>query len=169
MSDAGDERACVDGGAVLERLTQALRTAGVPFTHTHHQAVFTSAEAAAVRGVSLHSGAKALIMKGAENFVLVVLPADMALDSGALRDFLGCKRLRFATREEVVQLTGLTPGSIPPFGSLFKLPTVCDPRLADNESINFNAGSHTDSFQMTFAEYVAYESPTLAAVAKATA
>ena len=142
-----------------------MRNAGIPFTQTQHRPVFTSAEAAEVRGVSLHSGAKALIVKGGENFLMVVIPADLSLDSHALRTLLGTKKLRFATKEEVLERTGLTPVSIPPFGSLFSLPTYCDERLADNERINFNAGDHSVSIQMNYADYVAYESPRIVKVA----
>jgi len=148
------------------RLRESLTTAGVPFVHTEHKAVYTSAEAAEVRGVELHSGAKALIVKGADQFVMLVMPADMSLDSAAARRHLGCKRMRFATKEEVFELTGLTPGSIPPFGSIFDLRTICDERLSDNERINFNAASHTDSFQMSYDSYISYESPEITRVAK---
>ena len=64
----------------------------------------------------------------------------------------------------VEQLTGLQPGSIPPFGSLFALPTCCDPALAANASINFNAGDHAISIQMAYADYVALEQPRLVAL-----
>ena len=151
---------------VLSRLLCALKEAGVQFTHTTHKPVYTSAEAAQVRGVPLHTGAKALVIKAGDAFVMVVMPADLSLHSGALRKHLGVKRLRFATKEEVLALTGLTPGSIPPFGSLFDLSTICDPALGENERINFNAGAHTDSIQMTYANYAGYESPTIAGVAK---
>jgi len=144
---------------------EALRSAGIAFTQTKHRAVYTSAEAAEVRGVSLHSGAKALLVKGGETFLMAVIPADLSLDSHELRALLGTKKLRFATKDEALTLTGLTPGSIPPFGSLFNLPTCCDVRLADNERINFNAGSHTVSIQMNYADYVAFESPRIAKVA----
>ena len=148
------------------RLKEALTGVGVPFVHTEHEAVYTSAEAAAVRGVSLHSGAKALIVKAGDRFVMLVMPADMSLDSAAARKHLGCKRMRFATKEEVLDLTGLTPGSIPPFGSLFNLPTICDERLSDNERINFNSASHTNSFQMSYESYLSFETPEIARVAK---
>ena len=154
------------GDSVLARLGHSLHSAGISFTQTQHSPVYTSAEAAEVRGASLHSGAKALIIKGGENFLMVVIPADLSLDSHALRTLLGTKKLRFATKEEVLDLTGLTPGSIPPFGTLFKLSTYCDERLADNERINFNAGDHCVSIQMTYADYIAYESPRIAKVAK---
>jgi Ala-tRNA(Pro) deacylase len=74
--------------------------------------------------------------------------------------------MRFATKEEVLAITSLTPGSIPPFGSLFGLSTVCDVGLKENDRINFNAGSHTDSIQMSCADYLRYESPALAQIAK---
>ena len=155
-----------DGEKVFEQLKGALSSAGIVFTETHHRPVYTSAEAAEVRGVPLHSGAKALILKGDEGFVMAVLPADLSLHGRALRKVLGSSRLRFATKEEVAEITGLTPGSIPPFGSLFDLATICDERLAENERINFNAGSHSDSVQMSYADYVAYESPRVATIAR---
>lgn len=151
---------------IFERLKESLTSRGISFSELHHAPVYTSAEAAAIRGTSLHSGAKALIVKCGDAFVMVVMPADLSLDSKALRSLLGSKQIRFATGDEVMELTGLKPGSIPPFGSLFNLPTICDERLADNESINFNAGSHADSIQMTYKAYIQYESPRLARVAK---
>lgn len=151
---------------VLARLTEALRGAGVDFKHTRHEAVYTSAEAATIRGVPLHSGAKALVLKGKEGFFMAVMPADLSLDSNKLRKLVGSKRLRFAVKEEVLKVTGLTPGAIPPFGSLFSLTTYCDERLADNERINFNAGSHRDSLQIKYEDYVAYERPRMGLIAK---
>lgn len=147
--------------AVFDRLHDKLSAAGVPFTVTRHAPVYTSEEAAAIRGVPLCTGAKALVIKAAEAFLLLVVPADRKLDSKKARVALGVKSLRFASREEVEQLTGLQPGSIPPFGSLFGLPTRCDPALAENDSINFNAGDHSISISLTYTDFVAVETPTL--------
>lgn len=149
---------------VFDRLNARLQEAGIVFTVLRHQAVFTSEEAAAVRGTSLSSGAKALILKANDDFVLLVLPADRKLDSKKARTALGVKSIRFATREEVEQRTGLQPGSIPPFGSLFNLPTCCDPALGLNESINFNAGDHCISVQMSYADFVTLENPRMLSV-----
>jgi Ala-tRNA(Pro) deacylase len=147
--------------SIFDRLHERLQQAGVPFTVLRHAPVFTSEEAAAVRGVPLSSGAKALVVKAGETFALLVLPADRKLDSRKARAALGVKSVRFATREEVEQITGLQPGSIPPFGSLFGLPTSCDPALGDNASINFNAGDHAVSIQMSYADFAAFEKPAL--------
>ncbi|MGD2108466.1 MAG: YbaK/EbsC family protein [Phycisphaerae bacterium] len=150
---------------VFERLTAALEEAGIEFTHLHHDPVYTSPEAARVRGTPLHSGAKALILSARGAFRFAVMPADLSLNNNAVRKSLGCKRLRFATKDEVLEVTGLTPGSIPPFGSLFGLETICDPQLADNETIVFNAGSHTDSILMRYEDYFSHEKPRLARIA----
>jgi Ala-tRNA(Pro) deacylase len=90
---------------------------------------------------------------------LLVIPADRKLDSKKARANLGVKAIRFATKEEVLELTMLQPGSIPPFGSLFNLNTYADPALAANASINFNAGDHSISVQMTHADFVKAEQP----------
>ena len=126
---------------VVDRLLSLLSCADVDFQLTSHAEVRTSAEAAEVRGTSLHSGAKALIVKAETGFVMLVMPADMSLRSSAARKLVHSKRMRFATPEELMDLTGLKPGSIPPFGSLFGLPTICDEQLADNARIHFNCGS----------------------------
>src|SRR4030095_2396052 len=100
-----------------------LQEKSIPFEVLRHAPVFTSEEAAAVRGTPLASGAKALICRADDRFLMIVLPADRKLASKAVRQAAGIKSLRFASREEVEQLTALKPGSIPPFGSLFHLPT----------------------------------------------
>jgi len=145
----------------FERLERWLLDRGVAFDVLRHMPVFTSEEAAQVRGKPLGSGAKALVCKADDRFVMIVLPADRKLASKATRQAAGIKSLRFATREEVEQLTGLAPGSIPPFGSLFGLATWCDERLSEHERINFNAGDHAISISMTYADYVAAEQPRL--------
>jgi Ala-tRNA(Pro) deacylase len=147
---------------VFDRLHEKLTAAGVPFTVSRHAPVYTSEEAAAIRGVALSTGAKALVVKVGEEFVLLIVPADRKLESKKARTSLGVKSLRFANREEVEQLTGLQPGSIPPFGSLFGLPTRCDPALGLNESINFNAGDHGISISLRYEDYVCVEAPVMA-------
>jgi Ala-tRNA(Pro) deacylase len=150
-----------ENSEIFNRLSERLKLAGVAFKVLDHSPVYTSAEAAAIRGVDLHSGAKALIVKVEAQFVMIVLPADFSLQTKAVKQSLNCKNLRFANAEEVLALTALTPGSIPPFGSLFNLPTYCDNWLGDNASINFNAGMHTRSINMAYVDYLAVEKPTV--------
>lgn len=154
-------------GEVHRRLVCRLREAGLDFDVLHHEPVFTSAEAAAVRGVSLHSGAKALVVKAGDRFVMIILPANLALDGKALKKELGCKSTRFANKEEVLAITGLEPGAIPPFGSLFGLDSLCDERMGDSSRINFNAGAHDVSISMLYQDYLTVENPSLGSYARA--
>ena len=145
--------------SVFERIEELLSARGVAFEVLRHKAVYTSEEAAEVRGTPLASGAKALVCKADDRFVMFVIPADRKLASREVRRARRWRKLRFADRDEVKELTGLEPGSIPPFGSLFGLPTLCDERLGENETINFNAGDHCISVSLRYEDYVCAESP----------
>jgi Ala-tRNA(Pro) deacylase len=147
--------------SVFDRVAALLGSKGVEFTVLRHEPVFTSQEAAAVRKTSLASGAKALICKADGGFLMFVMPADRKLESKLVRKAFGLKSLRFASPEEVLEMTSLAPGSIPPFGQLFGLPTYCDERLAKTANINFNAGDHAISVCMAYADYLRVEGPTL--------
>jgi Ala-tRNA(Pro) deacylase len=145
--------------SVFERIRALLDAHGVAYDVLRHAPVYTSEEAAAVRGTPLASGAKALVCKGEDQVVMFVLPADRKLANREIRQSRKWRKLRFLSRGEVFDLTGLQPGSIPPFGSLFNLPTLCDSRLGENERINFNAGDHSISVSMSYTDYVRVETP----------
>jgi Ala-tRNA(Pro) deacylase len=149
---------------VFQRVTALLDQHAAPYDVLEHAPVFTSEEAAQVRGTSLSSGAKALVCKADDQFVMFVLPADRKLDSKLARKALGIKSLRFATREEVQEITGLAPGSIPPFGQLFSLPTWCDTALAREPRINFNAGDHAKSVSLAYDQWQQVEQPRISEI-----
>jgi Ala-tRNA(Pro) deacylase len=133
---------------VHARLVALLRDEGVEFRLSHHEPVTTSAEAAAMRGAELRSGAKAMLVKGKAGLVLAVLAGDRKVDWKLLAPLVGGKGARFANDEELQAATGLSKGAVPPFGGLFGLRTVYDESLLEVETVNFNAGTHTDSISM---------------------
>jgi len=131
-----------------EDLIAMLERGGVEFRLTHHDPVTTSAEAAALRGVGLNTGAKAMLVKGKSGFVLAVLAADRKVDWKRLAPLAGGKGARFANDDELREVTGLAKGAVPPFGSLFGLRTLYDESLLEVETVNFNAASRTASVSM---------------------
>jgi Ala-tRNA(Pro) deacylase len=147
--------------SILQQIVELLDGHDAPFELTSHRPVYTSAEAADIRGESLHSGAKAMVVKAQDRFVLLVLPGDFLVESKPAKKLVGAKSICFASRAEVSELTGLESGAIPPFGSLFGLDTYCDAGLADNEQINFNAGTHTESIRLGYEDYLRAEQPTV--------
>lgn len=142
------------GTDVTARLAAWLREAGVAFELFEHAPVRTSEEAAAVRGTPLEEGAKALVVRAEDRYVHLVLPAHRRADNGALRALLGTRKLRFATAEELMALTGCVPGAVPPFGNLFDLPVLVDEELTARERIAFNAGSNAVSITMRADDFV---------------
>jgi Ala-tRNA(Pro) deacylase len=133
---------------VTDRVEALLREAGVEFRLYSHAPVFTSAEAARVRGTTPEEGAKALVLKADEQFYLVVISGVLRVDNKALRRLLGVHGVRFATAEELLQLTGCRPGAVPPLGNLFDLPVLMDESLRRCEQVSFNAGSNSWSVTM---------------------
>lgn len=149
----------------FEKIKALLDEKGINYTTAHHEPVFTSQQASEVRGVPLESGAKAIVVRGSKTkqHALCIMPAHLKLDSKKIKQVLG-ESVSFAQDPEAI--TGCVPGSVPPFGSVLGLQTYCDPRLGENETINFNAGSLTDSISMRYYDYVKAEEPTIVSLAK---
>ncbi|MCY2966906.1 MAG: hypothetical protein NT069_25285 [Planctomycetota bacterium] len=145
---------------VLAAIRSWLTTQGVPFDERNHAPTYTSEESAAARGEALNTGGKALLLRCDRTFGLFVLPADRKLDSAAIRKTIACKKLRFATPEELKEQTGLVPGCVPPFGEpILPYALHVDSAILENDKIAFNAGSLTDSIIMQVADYLRVAQP----------
>lgn len=126
----------------------------IPFREVHHEPTRTSEESAVARGEELRVGGKALLIRVDQVFRLFVLSADRKLDSTTIKRYFNARKTRFATPEELAELTGLLPGSVPPFGPpVLPFPLYVDPSVFTNERIAFNAGSLTDSIVMATSDY----------------
>ena len=125
----------------------------VKYTSYEHEAVRTSQEAAAMRNSPLHAGAKAMVFYGDNQPLMIVLPADRKVDTREFKHLYAIRDLRMATPDEVLQITAVTVGAVPPFGGLFGLPVYVDMSLSENETIFFNAGMHTRSLSVKETEY----------------
>lgn len=146
---------------ILKQIRELLTTEGITFREVSHEPTYTSEESARARGEELKTGGKALLLRGDDEFALFVLPADRKVNSGVIRRELGWRKLRFATREELLELTGLVPGSVPPFGRpVLPFSLFVDTGIVDNARIAFNAGSLTDSIILTAADYLRVAAPT---------
>jgi prolyl-tRNA editing enzyme YbaK/EbsC (Cys-tRNA(Pro) deacylase) len=145
---------------VFDAIVAWLQRENVSFRHVRHEPTFTSEESAKARGESVRVGGKALLLKVGDDFKLFVLSAALKFDSSAVKKHFGVKKIRFAEREELEALTGLVPGSVPPFGPpILNVPLFVDPSVLANEVVAFNAGSLTDSIIMAAADYARLAQP----------
>src|SRR3954463_12729349 len=101
---------------ILQQIRELLTSGGVQFREISHEPTHTSEESARVRGESLAVGAKALLLKTDDAFRLLILPAALQLDAKRVKQELKVRSVRFAPKEEFLELPGLVPGSAPPFG-----------------------------------------------------
>ena len=146
--------------SVLQRIRDLLARNDIRFQEIEHEPTLTSEQAAKARGIDLEIGGKALLIKTDELYRLFVLSAAFQVDSGAIRKYLGVRRTRFATREELEELTGLVPGSVPPFGHpVLPFELFVDESIGRNSEIAFNAGSLTDSILMSVKDYLGVAKP----------
>jgi prolyl-tRNA editing enzyme YbaK/EbsC (Cys-tRNA(Pro) deacylase) len=139
---------------VIEAIRVLLTRQGAVFREVHHQPTRTSEESARARGEPVAIGGKALLMKVGGQHALFVISAARKVDSAAIRRQLEVSRLRFASTEELHRLTGLVPGSVPPFGEpILPFPLYADESVFENDRIAFNAGSLTDSIIMSVTDW----------------
>jgi aspartyl-tRNA synthetase len=146
--------------SVFDALIDLLTTHNVQYKLYEHEPVYTSEQAANIRGdVNLSQGAKAMMLEVKKEQRLFVLPGDQKMDLKQLRNLLGTSRVKLASFESVEKITGVRPGGVPPFGSLMGLSTMVDSRLATNEEIVFNAGRNDRSIKMRYKDFVKLENP----------
>jgi prolyl-tRNA editing enzyme YbaK/EbsC (Cys-tRNA(Pro) deacylase) len=139
---------------ILDAIRAWLARESVSFREVHHEPTRTSEESARARGEEIHVGGKALLIKVDADFRLFVLSAARKLDSAAIKSHFHAKKTRFASPEELLELTGLVPGSVPPFGTpILPFPLFVDPSVFENDRIAFNAGSLTDSMILDVGDY----------------
>jgi len=151
-----DEKKIQEGETeVTAKILEFLRWKNVDFEKMEHEPVTTSVGAAEARGSQLSQGAKAIIVKADNQYYQIVISAAVRLDNKKLRNILGTRRVRFATPEELFELTGCLPGAVPPFGNLFGLPVILDNALMTEETVFFNCGSNTVSLRMARSDLVA--------------
>ena len=145
---------------VLEAIRELLRRHGVDVREARHAPTRTSQEAADARGEPLEIGGKAIVAKVDDTFRLFVLSAARQLDGRAICRHLGAQRFRFASADELGELTGLVPGCVPPFGTpILPLDLYVDTSILDNERIAFNAGSLTVSMILDRTRYLEVACP----------
>ena len=85
--------------------------------------------------------AKTVLLRTGHGYALAVLPATHRVDLGRASFDLGENVVEMANEEEIVRLfPDCERGAIPPFGSLYQVPTIVDDALADIVVGRFDAG-----------------------------
>jgi Ala-tRNA(Pro) deacylase len=154
---------------ILTKLRELLEQEKVPYSVHSHPEAYTALEIAALEHVKGRMLAKVVIVKNVKNdageLVMVVVPADRRVDFRKVAAVLGIEELRLAQESEFRKsFPACEVGSMPPFGNLFGLPVLVDELLAENDEIVFNAGTHTLTAKLQFADFRRLVQPRIASL-----
>jgi len=137
-----------------EDLEAYLRESKVSFQAQHHAVAYTAQEVAAAEHIPGRMLAKVVIVLGDGKLSMLVLPAPARVDLERAAAALGAKEIRLAHEDEFAdRFPGCEVGAMPPFGNLYDLPVFVDRSLAEDETIVFEAGTHTDTMSMKYADF----------------
>ena len=137
-----------------QKIIETLDSRGIIYEMAEHEPVYTSEQAAKVRNEPVNSGAKSLLLKVDNKFVLTVLPGGKRLSSKKVKDFLKLKSLRFATPQEVKEIMGCDIGACYPLGEIIGIETIVDDTLLKNDEISFNPGLHNKTIKLKAKDYL---------------
>ena len=109
---------------------------------TLHPHTVTSHETAEAAHISRDHIAKAVVVKDASDYAIVVIPANNWLKMGYLRHELN-RDLQLATKGEIAELfDDCEPGAVPPLGPAYGIETLLDESLTSLADVYFEAGDH---------------------------
>ncbi len=145
---------------ILTKLREFLDGQKVLYDVASHRQAFTAQEVAAAQHVPGKELAKVVMLRSGASFVMAVLPAPYRVDLDRAKAAIGKADLVLANEQE---FKGLFPqceaGAMPPFGNLYGLPVYVDDTLTRDEEIVFNAGTHTQTVKMKYADFARLVQP----------
>lgn len=104
--------------------------------------------------------AKSVLVRTPHGYLLAVLPATHRVDLNQLKQELGEETVELAAEDEAEQLfADCERGAMPPFGSIYKLPSVVDQTLSKDEEIVFEGQTHEEAIHMRYQDYASIEHP----------
>lgn len=147
---------------ISTRLKRFLDDNGVGYDVMHHDPAFTAQELSARMHISGYEFVKVVVVKLDGNFALAALPAPLRVNFKALAQVAGVKKVSLASEQEFQQLfSDCELGAMPPFGSLYNLPTYAEQDVSLNENIVINAGTHAEAIRLRYADFSRLARPRL--------
>jgi Ala-tRNA(Pro) deacylase len=139
-----------------------LRGQHVPFSVHHHPPAYTAQQLAQVEHVPGRMVAKVVIACVDDELVMLCLPATCRVDHLKLMHMLGTDNVRLARESDFARaFPDCEVGAMPPFGNLYGMPVYVDRSLTEDERIVFQACRHTDTVEMSYADFARLTIPVI--------
>ena len=132
----------------------ALDTLNIPHRVFRHENQLMSFEqAAAERNQRREQIVRSILFQiRPGEFVMVLVAGREQVDWRKLRQFVGRSRVRMATEEEVLEMTGYRVGTVSPFGLKTELKILIDESVLREEEISLGSGSRQTAILMKSAD-----------------
>jgi Ala-tRNA(Pro) deacylase len=155
--------------SIPRRITEFLDSHGIPYEYRVHPPTYTAQKTAQSEHISGKAFAKTVMVVADNRMIMAVVPASHHVDLNQLRQMLAASEVRLATEHEFANLfPGCDLGAMPPLGNLYGRDVCVDVSLKEAHSITFNAGSHTETITMKYADFVSVVRPRVGAFAEIT-
>ena len=107
----------------------------------HEQPVNSFEEAAAHRQQKPEQVVRSILFQiRPEEFLMVLMAGPAQIDWKSLRKFVGRSRVRMATEEEVLEVTGYRVGTVSPFGLKNQVRVLVDASVLKENEISIGSG-----------------------------
>jgi Ala-tRNA(Pro) deacylase len=137
-----------------DRLESYLRDNQVSFETHHHPTAFTAQEVAASEHTPGRMVVKVVMVLADGELIMLAMPAPYQADLGKVGEALGATEVRLAHEDEFASaFPDCEVGAMPPFANLYDLPVYVDEALAEDETIVVQAGTHTDTMRLEYADF----------------
>jgi Cys-tRNA(Pro) deacylase len=122
--------------------SMALEKLNIPHrVFQHEQPLLSFEQAAAERNQKPEQIVRSILFQiRPEEFLMVLVAGREQVDWRKLRQFVGRSRVRMATDEEVLKITGYRVGTVSPFGLRHQVRVLIDESVLREEEISLGSG-----------------------------
>ena len=147
--------------ATREELFDRLKSLGIETKTREHAAVFTVEEARALTGAIPGGHCKNLFLKDDKGQIwMIVCLGESRIDLKAAPAKIGSRRLSFGKPDLLLEVLGVEPGSVTPFGLIndkdCRVNVVLDAAMMAHEIVNFHPLRNTATTAIRSADLVAF-------------
>lgn len=137
-----------------QKLREFLDSQNVKYKEIPHEVSFTAKQTANLTHVPKKDLAKTVIVKIDGELAMAVLPASYGVDLAQLHAAIGGKSVSLAKETDFKdRFPECEVGAMPPFGNLYGMDVYVDESLTKDVDISFNAGSHYELMQISYADF----------------
>jgi Ala-tRNA(Pro) deacylase len=151
----------------LNRLKEFLDSQGIKYVSISHSLAYTAQGTAALAHIPGKDLAKTVIVQLDGSPVMAVVQANHHVDTQLLKKATGAKVVDLASEAKFAdKFPDCEAGAMPPFGNLYNMKVFVDEKISHEKQIAFNAGSHRELIQLSWADYQSLVQPQIVRLTK---